>query len=96
MEKKLRTVLRKADLPRFVGLGRSQIDKLIELEQFPKGAPASDTGRADIWDEQEVIAWQEQQFAKRDDPVFMAERRQRKRFWDNKPTSARKQRTKKV
>jgi predicted DNA-binding transcriptional regulator AlpA len=59
-------VVRKKDLPRFVGLNRTQIEQLIDRGEFPRGMKVSDSGRARIWTEEEIAEWQQSRFAKRD------------------------------
>jgi predicted DNA-binding transcriptional regulator AlpA len=59
----LRRVIRKKDLRDFVGLGPTQLDELIKKKEFPPGHPISDSGRARIWFEDELIEWQEKRGA---------------------------------
>lgn len=59
-------VVRKKDLPRFIGKGRTQIDEMIKRGEFPPGALVSDGGRARIWTEDEILAWQQTRFSKRE------------------------------
>ena len=59
-------IIRRHDLPKYVGLQRTQITELIKAGQFPKPISLSDHGRSVGWVEDEVIAWQRQRLAKRD------------------------------
>jgi predicted DNA-binding transcriptional regulator AlpA len=59
-------VVRRKDLPKYLGLNRTQIDLLISKGEFPAGALVSDGGRARIWTENEILAWQQTRFSKRD------------------------------
>jgi prophage regulatory protein len=63
---RLNKIIRKKDLPSFVGLQRTQIELLIERGEFPKPIPLSDSGRAIGWIEHELWAWQQSRLAKRD------------------------------
>lgn len=63
----LQRIIRKKDLPDFVGLKRTQIESLIERGEFPKPVTLSDGGRAIGWLESEVTEWQQRRIAKRDD-----------------------------
>ena len=65
MVERLNRIIRKKDLPNFVGLQRTQIEGLIERGEFPKPIPLSDSGRAIGWLESEIWAWQQQRLAKR-------------------------------
>jgi prophage regulatory protein len=66
MVERLNKIIRKKDLPSYVGLQRTQIELLIERGEFPKPIPLSDSGRAIGWVEAEVWAWQQARLAKRD------------------------------
>ena len=66
MAERLNRIIRKKDLPNFVGLQRTQIELLIERGEFPKPVPLSDSGRAIGWLEHEVWAWQQSRLVKRD------------------------------
>jgi predicted DNA-binding transcriptional regulator AlpA len=61
----LHRIIRRRDLPQFVGLQRTQIDALIASGQFPRPIPLSDSGRAVGWLSDEVAAWQRDRLAKR-------------------------------
>jgi prophage regulatory protein len=62
----LHHILRRRDLPTFVGLGRTQMDELIRRREFPRPICLSDNGRAVGWLKDEVAAWQQSRIAKRD------------------------------
>ena len=47
-------VVRRKDLPKYLGLNRTQIDLLIAKGEFPVGARVSDSGRSRIWTEDEI------------------------------------------
>ena len=66
---RLNRIIRKRDLPRYVGLQRTQIELLVERGEFPKPVPLSDSGRAVGWSESELWAWQQARLAKRDSAV---------------------------
>jgi predicted DNA-binding transcriptional regulator AlpA len=59
-------VVRKKDLPRFIGKRRTQIDEMIKRGEFPPGTLVSDGRRARIWTEDEILAWQQSRFATRE------------------------------
>jgi predicted DNA-binding transcriptional regulator AlpA len=59
-------IIRLRELPTYVGLQRTQIDELIRNGEFPAPVKLSDSGRAKGWLEHEVIAWQQERLAKRD------------------------------
>jgi len=63
----LHRIIRRNDLPKYVGLQRSQIGELIARGEFPKPVPLSDTGRAVGWFEDEIAAWQEERSKARAD-----------------------------
>lgn len=63
---RLNRIIRKKDLPNYVGLQRTQIEQLIERGEFPRPVPLSDSGRAVGWIESELWAWQQQRLAKRE------------------------------
>ena len=62
----LHRIIRKRDLPQFVGLRRTQIDELMKRGEFPRPVPLSDWGRAVGWLEDELAEWQRRRLAKRD------------------------------
>jgi prophage regulatory protein len=51
-------LIRRADLPAYCGLQRSQIEYLVSIDEFPKPIKLSDSGRAIGWLASEVAAWQ--------------------------------------
>jgi prophage regulatory protein len=65
MTQALVRIIRKKNLPDFVGLQRTQIEGLIAAGEFPRPIPLSDTGRAVGWLEHEVQAWQAARIAAR-------------------------------
>jgi predicted DNA-binding transcriptional regulator AlpA len=62
----LHRIIRRRDLPQFVGLQRTQIDALIASGEFPQPIPLSDSGRAVGWLWDEVAAWQRDRLARRE------------------------------
>jgi predicted DNA-binding transcriptional regulator AlpA len=62
---RLQRMYRKAELPQFVGLRRTQIEELIKVGQFPKPVQLSDRGRAIAWLEADLLAWQNARIAAR-------------------------------
>ena len=69
-QQRLSLVVRKKDLPRFIGKRRTQIDEMIKRAEFAPGTLVSPGGRARIWREDEILAWQEGRFAKRRDAAI--------------------------
>ena len=65
MEPRLHRIIRKSDLPAFVGLHRTAIQELINAGEFPSSVPLNDSGRSVGWLEHELIAWQQERIAKR-------------------------------
>jgi predicted DNA-binding transcriptional regulator AlpA len=65
MVERLNRIIRKKDLPTYVGLQRTQIELLIQRGEFPKPIMLSDTGRAVGWIEAEVWHWQQSRMTKR-------------------------------
>jgi prophage regulatory protein len=57
-------VIRKADLPRYCGLKRSQIELYISLGKFPRPIKVGD--RAVAWLASEIRQWQLERIAERD------------------------------
>jgi prophage regulatory protein len=57
-------IIRKADLPRYVGLRRTAIEDLIQRGEFPRPIKLSD--RAVGFLASEIEAWQLQRIAERD------------------------------
>jgi prophage regulatory protein len=57
-------VIRRADLPRYCGLKRSQVDVYIALGKFPRPIKVGD--RAVAWLASEVRRWQLERIAERD------------------------------
>jgi len=57
-------VIRKADLPRYCGLRRSQIELYVKLGKFPR--PIQLGQRAVGWLASEVERWQRERIAERD------------------------------
>jgi prophage regulatory protein len=60
----LQRIIRKRDLPDFVGLKRTQIEALIERGEFPQPIKLSE--RAVGWLASEIAEWQQRRIAKRD------------------------------
>jgi predicted DNA-binding transcriptional regulator AlpA len=58
VERKLRRIIRKHDLPTYTGLQRSALNELIKKGQFPPLFPLSDGGRAMGSWEDDIIDWQ--------------------------------------
>jgi prophage regulatory protein len=61
---RLQRVLRKWELPAFVGLKKTQIDELMKNGAFPRPIKLSD--RAIAWLEDEIVEWQQARIAARD------------------------------
>jgi prophage regulatory protein len=64
MEQKPDEVIRLADLPRYTGLRRTQIQHYIDKNEFPQ--PIKLGERAKGWLSSEVRAWQHERIAARD------------------------------
>jgi prophage regulatory protein len=60
----LNQIIRKPDLPGYVGLQRSSIDNAIEAGTFPKPIPLGN--RSVGWLATELAEWQRQRIAERD------------------------------
>ena len=63
----LHEILRRADLPRFTGLQRSQIDELTRSGKFP--SPVRLSARRIGWLKREVASWQAARIAARDEDL---------------------------
>jgi prophage regulatory protein len=63
----LNRIIRLAELPQYVGLKRTQIDQLIQEGRFPH--PVKLSARRKGWLESELIVWQQQRIAERDNRV---------------------------
>jgi prophage regulatory protein len=59
-------LIRRKDLPGYVGLERAQISELIKSGDLPAPIPLSDSGRKVAWLASEIAAWQASRVAKRD------------------------------
>jgi prophage regulatory protein len=62
----LARIVRKPDLSKYVGLGRTVIAEMIAAGKFPKPIKVNDAGRILGWLEDEIIAWQQSRRALRD------------------------------
>ena len=62
---RLRKIVRQRDLPAVTGLQKTQIAEEIRLGNFPKPLRLTEAGRAKGWLEDELVAWQAKQIAKR-------------------------------
>jgi prophage regulatory protein len=62
----LARIVRKQDLSKYVGLGRTVIAEMIAAGKFPKPIKVNDAGRILGWFENEIIAWQQSRLALRD------------------------------
>jgi predicted DNA-binding transcriptional regulator AlpA len=60
-------IVRKQDLPKYVGLGRTVIAEMITDGKFPKPIKVNDAGRILGWLEIEIIAWQQSRRKLRDE-----------------------------
>jgi prophage regulatory protein len=61
MERVLQRIVRKKDLPQYVGLKRTAIDDLIKAGTFPKPIKLSERARG--WTQESLISWQQQRIA---------------------------------
>ncbi len=61
----LHRIIRQSELPQVCGLKRTQIQQLIKEGDFP--APVRLSARRKGWLEAELIAWQQQRIARRQD-----------------------------
>ncbi len=61
MERVLHRIIRKKDLPQYVGLKRTAIDDLIAKSEFPKPIKLSERARG--WTQEALISWQQQRIA---------------------------------
>jgi prophage regulatory protein len=60
-QRKLQRVVRKKDLPQFVGLQRTALDDLIARGEFPR--PIRVGARAIAWLADDLVAWQQARIA---------------------------------
>jgi prophage regulatory protein len=60
-------ILRRSEVERLTGLGRSTIYELMANGQFPKSIPLS--SRAVGWKSTEISEWQQARFAQRDSRI---------------------------
>jgi predicted DNA-binding transcriptional regulator AlpA len=59
-------LIRRAELPVYCGLRRSQIDNLIAHKEFPAPIHLSEGGRAIAWLASEILSWQLRRIAARE------------------------------
>jgi prophage regulatory protein len=59
--RRLERIVRKKDLPQYVGIQRTQIEQLISEGKFPK--PIKLSVRAVGWTESSLVEWQAQRIA---------------------------------
>jgi predicted DNA-binding transcriptional regulator AlpA len=69
----LQLFIRKADLPKYVGLQRTQIQEMIAEGKFPRPVQIGSTDRAIAWLAHEVAAWQMQRTRTGDAAVSKSE-----------------------
>ena len=62
----LQILQRRAELPVYCGLRRSQIDNLIAHKEFPAPIHLSEGGRAIAWLTSEILSWQLRRIAARE------------------------------
>jgi len=62
----LRKIIRKKDLYNFTGLRRTALEEEIAAGRFPKPFPLTPGGRAKSVFEDEIVEWQKQRLAIRD------------------------------
>ena len=62
-------IIRKPELPRYVGLEKSVIADLIARDLFPKPIKPNPEGRVVGWLSSEIAAWQRARAAERDDAI---------------------------
>lgn len=65
-ERRAQRAYRKRQLPSVTGVGLTTLDGMIAGGEFPAGTPVTDDGRAKIWFEDQIAAWQESRRAKGD------------------------------
>ncbi len=62
---RLNRMYRMRELPRFVGMHRTQIGELIKVGKFPRPVTVGTGRRAIAWLEEDLISWQLQRVAER-------------------------------
>lgn len=65
VQTQLQRIYRKSDLPAFVGMRRTAIERLIKEGKFPRPFKLNDYGNAVAWTEAELIQWQNKWLAER-------------------------------
>jgi predicted DNA-binding transcriptional regulator AlpA len=60
----LQEIIRAADLFKYVGLRRTQVQELVAVGEFPAPIKLSDNGRAKGWLKCDVQAWQARRIEK--------------------------------
>jgi predicted DNA-binding transcriptional regulator AlpA len=63
---KLSRIIRKDELPEYVGVERSAIEAMIEATEFPRPIKVNNSGRTLGWLEDEIIQWQQDRRTLRD------------------------------
>jgi prophage regulatory protein len=59
-------LIRKAELPEYVGVNRTAIQEMIADGSFPKPIKLTAAGRHVAWLESDIVAWQLKRAAERD------------------------------
>jgi predicted DNA-binding transcriptional regulator AlpA len=78
-ERRLKIVVRKKELPKYVGIGLNQIDEMIVRGDFPPGRLVNEGGLARVWFEDELIEWQAKLHAKEPTPAPWLAKRMREK-----------------
>jgi predicted DNA-binding transcriptional regulator AlpA len=60
----LQRIIRWDELPKFIGLKRTSVQRLMARGQFPKPIKLMQSGYAVGWLEEDLAAWQQKQIAK--------------------------------
>ena len=70
---KVSEMVKHSELPKYSGCGLTRTDTMIREGEFPAGIPMTD-GKQLRWSLQEILAWQNERIAIRNDPRAMAAR----------------------
>lgn len=66
LPKRPQRLIRKHELPQYVGVNRTAIDEMVAAGTFPRPIRLTDAGRHVAWLEGDIVAWQLKRAAERD------------------------------
>ena len=64
---KLSKMIKHGELPQYSGCGLTKTDAMIVAKEFPSGIPMTPNGKQLRWAEEELLAWQNERLAMRND-----------------------------